>query len=161
MKIGVISDTHIPRRATEIPPEVLERFRKEKVDLILHAGDLVDIKVIDKLRDIAKTIAVYGNMDAGLAKSFLHDKEIIQAGKFKIGLTHGGGPPFQIIDTVKAQFSGVDAIVFGHTHFPINEVRDGILFFNPGSATDRVFANFQSFGMLYINDQIRGEIIKI
>ena len=55
----------------------------------------------------------------------------------------------------------VDVIVFGHSHHPMNEIKDGILFFNPGSATDTVFAPFRSYGVLEISDVIKGRIIKI
>ena len=55
----------------------------------------------------------------------------------------------------------MDAIVFGHSHSPINEVHDGILFFNPGTPTDKVFATFNSFGILEVNDKIKGRILRL
>ena len=160
MKIGVISDTHIPVRAIDIPRPIYEAFAK--VDLILHAGDLVSIDVLDKLKKISKVKAVLGNMDHSELIKILPKKEVIAVGKFKIGLIHGYGPPFDLIDRIKNEFQEkMDVIVFGHSHQPEKELKDGGLFFNPGSPTDKVFASSNSFGMLEINDKIEANIIKL
>jgi len=161
MKIGVISDTHIPRMAKDIPRAVYDGFRD--VDLILHAGDLVEIKFLEKLRKIKKTVAVYGNMDSKEVAAVLKPKEIIEAGDFRIGLIHGWGPPEGLEERMLAEFKadGVDCIVFGHSHRPLSEEREGILLFNPGSATDKIFATYNSYGILEITDKIKGMIVKL
>ena len=160
MKIGVISDTHISREKPHLPDVIYNAFKD--VDLILHAGDLVGISVLDELKKLAETQAVYGNMDGPKVRKVLPEKRIIKAGKFTIGLTHGHGPPFNLIDRVKREFTEkVDVIVFGHSHSPINEARDGILFFNPGSLTDKIFARYNSYGILTINDEIKGKIVRV
>lgn len=160
MKIGVISDTHIPRTCPKLPVKIIKAF--EGVDMILHAGDLVEIKVLRDLEKLAKTTAVYGNMDEAEVRRLLPEKEIIKAGGFTIGLIHGYGPAANIIDRVKGEFTEkVDVIVFGHSHVPVNVIKDGILFFNPGSPTDKIFARSNSYGMLTVADDIKGEIIRI
>lgn len=160
MKILVLSDTHIPRSSHDIPKEVYDAI--EDVDMILHAGDFVEKDVLDKLKSLRPTTAVYGNMDAGALHNILNQKEVVTVGNFKIGLIHGYGAPSDIIDTVKSEFKGVDAIVFGHSHAPVNIMKDGILFFNPGSPTDKVFANTNSYGILEVTDKkIEGKIITI
>jgi uncharacterized protein len=160
MKIGVISDTHIPRLRPNLPDEIVGAFKD--VDLILHAGDLVEVKVLRDLEKLAKTKAVYGNMDDSEVRGLLREKEIIRIGAFAIGLIHGYGPPAAIIDHIKSEFTEkVDAIVFGHSHVPVSETRDGILFFNPGSPTDKIFTKYNSYGILTVDDRIRGEIIRI
>ncbi len=160
MKIGVLSDTHIPRAAHELPREICRAFKN--VDLILHAGDLINISVLDKLNTLARTEAVHGNMDEPEVRKSLPAKKIIKAGDFRIGLVHGSGMPFRLINTVHTEFSEkVDAIVFGHSHSPVNEVRDGILFFNPGSPTDKIFARYKSYGILTANKDLKGEIIRL
>ena len=160
MKIGVISDTHIPRAALRLPQEIYDGFKG--VDLILHAGDLVEMSIFDELNKLAKTEAVFGNMDTPPVQRMLPSKKIINVGKFKIGLIHGSGSPFNLMNSVKREFSQkVDVIVFGHSHSPVNEVKNSILFFNPGSPTDKVFARYNSYGILTINKEIKGEIIKI
>lgn len=160
MKIGVIADTHIPRVASRLPEEIYGAFKD--TDMILHAGDLIEISVLDELTKMAETQAVYGNMDRPEVRKVLPAKRIIKAGRFTIGLTHGYGPPFSLIASVRREFSQkMDIIIFGHSHSPINEVRDGILFFNPGSPTDKIFAKYNSFGILTLNNEIKGEIIKL
>lgn len=161
MKIGVISDTHIPRMAKDLPKVIYEEL--SKVDLILHAGDLVEINFLEKLRKINKTIAVSGNMDSREVSGVLKSKEIIEAGKFKIGLIHGRGAPEGIMERLIAEFKGeeIDCLVFGHTHRPVNEIKNKILLFNPGSPTDKIFAPFNSYGILEIDRKITGNIIKL
>lgn len=161
VKIGVISDTHIPRMARNIPKAVCDGFKD--VDLILHAGDLAEMKFLEKLRKLKKTVAVSGNMDSGEVAAALKPKEIIEAGKFRIGLIHGGGPPEGLPERILAEFKGekVDCIVFGHSHHPMNEIREGILLFNPGSPTDKIFTPYNSYGILEITDKITGKIIKL
>ncbi len=157
-KIGIISDTHIPIRAKNIPEKVFKIF--ESVDLILHAGDLVELYVIEELEKIAPVVAVKGNMDRFIDS--LPEKRIIKVNnKFKIGIIHGSGDPFSLPVRVKKEFRDVDCIVFGHSHRAFNELVDGILLFNPGSACDTVFTSVNSVGLLYIGDKIKGEIIRI
>jgi len=160
MKILVLSDTHIPRSSHDLPREVYDAI--EGVDMILHAGDFVEKDVLDKLKSLRPTTAVYGNMDAVALHNILNRKEVVEAGNFKIGLIHGYGASADLIDTVKSEFKGVDAIVFGHSHATANITRDGILFFNPGSPTDKVFASTNSYGILDVTDKkIEGRIITI
>ncbi|MFH1753309.1 MAG: metallophosphoesterase family protein [Candidatus Omnitrophota bacterium] len=159
MRIGVVSDTHMPRTALELPKKMLEDFKN--VDLILHAGDLTSPDVLSVLKRIAPTKAVCGNMDDQELQYNLPTKEIITAGKFRIGLMHGFGPPFGLLERVSKEFSGVDVVVFGHSHSPVNVVKKGVLYFNPGSPTDTIFTRQNGYGILEINDKIKGEIIKL
>lgn len=160
MKIGVISDTHIPERTSEIPHELLTVLKD--VDLIIHAGDLVALEVIEQLKKIAPVKAVYGNMDTLEVRRALPQKEILTVGKFKIGLFHGKGPPEHIISSVKEAFpEKLDVIIFGHAHRPICEKQGGVLFFNPGSPTDTIFAPYRSCGILEINDEIKARIVRL
>jgi len=160
MRIVVLSDTHIPRVAQDLPKKIYEEISAS--DMVLHAGDFVDIEVLDKLKSLKKTHAVYGNMDSPELRRSLKAKEVIQAGKFKIGLIHGYGAPKDLVDTVKGEFSNVDAIVFGHSHAAMNMVKDGILFFNPGSPTDTVFTTANSYGILEVTDKkIEGTIVRL
>ena len=161
IKIGVISDTHIPLSANKIPDEIFKHF--EEVDLILHAGDLIELSVLDKLRKIAPVEAVYGNMDSLNVKSSLQDKKIIKAGKFSIGLIHGTGSPSGLDQCIKNAFSNdkIDVLVFGHSHRPVNKREGDILLFNPGSPTDLIFTPYRSCGILEIGREVRGKIIRL
>lgn len=159
MKILVLSDTHIPRVAADLPEGIYEAIRD--VEMIIHAGDFVEKDLLDKLKTLKDTRAVHGNMDTPYLQDHLNDKEIIQVKNFKIGLIHGYGAPNDIVDTVRREFTNVDAIIFGHSHSPMNETRDGVLFFNPGSPTDKVFATVNSYGILEVSDKgIEARIIK-
>jgi putative phosphoesterase len=159
VKIVVLSDTHIPRTAADIPNELYKSI--ESADLVLHAGDFVEMELLDKLRGLKKLVAVYGNMDSSKVKEALAMKEVISVGKFRIGLTHGYGAPNELKEAVRSEFGKVDAIVFGHSHTPVNLVEKGVLFFNPGSPTDKIFAPYNSYGILEVNERIEGKIVKI
>ncbi|HAW60174.1 MAG TPA: YfcE family phosphodiesterase [Actinobacteria bacterium] len=161
MKIGVVSDTHI--RTLDDLREIKEIASRhfQGVDLILHAGDLVILDVLETLKGIAKTIAISGNMDPPGVREALPSKTVIEVDRFKIGLVHGWGPPTGLAERVKGEFSEVNCIVFGHTHEPFNEIIDGILLFNPGSATNKIFASQNYVGILEVDEEIKGKIVKV
>ena len=148
--IGVISDTHIPRRAKGLPLEVVAGL--EGVELILHAGDILVGSVLEDLAQIAPVYAVHGNCDLGELKDGLPKDRLIKYAGFKIGLTHGHdyyrSSGFSISQVLEAFGEDVDAIVFGHSHRPYNKRINGILFFNPGSPTDKRFETLYSYGLI-------------
>jgi putative phosphoesterase len=162
MKIGVISDTHISDKSQELPEKIKEAFRG--VDMIIHVGDLVNLSVIDKLKKICPDVrGVCGNMDPDEVRKNLREKEIITAGKFRLGVTHGIGAPANLIDVATETFKNdrVDVIIFGHSHNGLSLVKNGILYFNPGSPTDKIYAKANSVGIIEINDRIEGKIVEI
>jgi len=159
MRIGVISDTHISSMDQELPPELLKVL--EKVDLILHAGDILILPVLDELNAIAPTEAVCGNMDKAETRAALPGKRIVAAGGRKIGLIHGSGPPFGLANRVRREFDDVDIVVFGHSHRPYNKTKGGVFLFNPGSPTDTFFAPYRSCGIITIEEEITAEIIRL
>ena len=160
MRILVLSDTHIPRVAHDLPKKIYDEI--SNVDMIIHAGDFVEKEIYDKLASLKPIKAVYGNMDCAQLHNTLNSKEVIEIGKFKIGVTHGHGAPRDLLENVKGEFSGVDAVIFGHSHASLNMVRAGVLFFNPGSPTDTIFAASNSYGILNVSEKnIEGEIIKL
>jgi len=161
-RIGVISDTHIPDRGGSIPLKVLEDFRN--VEMIIHAGDLVNLRVLDELKGACgNVVAVCGNMDPQEVRSELPVKRIVQVGRYKIGVMHGYGAPARLVEVLSKEFKDdpVDIIIFGHSHNAFNENIGGVLYFNPGSATDKVFAAFNSYGIIELNDKIEARIEKI
>jgi hypothetical protein len=161
IKIGIISDTHI-YSPEDLPWQILDAFAS--VDLILHAGDLVSLAVLEGLKKITPHVkAVCGNMDLAEVKQILTEKEIIQIKSFSIGLTHGRGAPSNLMQTVKDVFNNekIDCIVYGHSHSPRNEIHQGILFFNPGSPTDKIYTSYNSYGILEIGKKLAGKIIRI
>ena len=144
MKIGVIADTHIPVSARELPGEVRDHFKD--CDLIIHVGDIVEEWVLEELGKLAETKAVRGNMDSAELKKRLPEKMLLNVSGKKIGVVHGSGPAFKAFKAASEAFrKKPDIIIFGHSHIPFNEERDGILFFNPGSPTDNTVPENRSF----------------
>ncbi len=158
MKIGVISDTHLREPDSEFERAIQFHFRD--VEKILHAGDFVGWAVAEYLSSLKELIAVFGNMDSMEIEKAFPRKRIIELDKFKVGLIHGGGPPFGIESRIRSEFGEVDAIVYGHTHLAANHRVGGIHLFNPGSPT-RSFNKKGSLGILHVGERIEGEIITL
>ena len=158
VKIGVISDTHLSGYDTRLARVVAQHFKD--VDFILHAGDLVDLSVLDIFADI-EVKAVSGNMDNMPVKDKLPEQLIVEIKGFTIGLIHGWGSPLGIEGKLLAKLGNVNCLVYGHTHKPSNYKEKSILFFNPGSAVDKRFANTRTIGILEIDKEIKGRIISI
>jgi putative phosphoesterase len=131
-----------------------------EAEMILHAGDIVTAGLADCFAPLPWH-AVRGNMDHSLPD--LPVSRIVKISGKSIGLIHGWGPVGNIEQRVINHFSGqaVDAIVFGHSHQPVCRRVDGLLLFNPGSATDRRSAPQHTVGLLTIGKEISGEIIPI
>ncbi|UCF56373.1 MAG: metallophosphoesterase family protein [Deltaproteobacteria bacterium] len=159
MKIGIISDTHLKG-----PSHFLEKIAEEyfrDVDLILHAGDLTALEVLDAFKG-KEVIAVAGNSDSPDVKKRLPTKEVVTASHFKIGLTHGWGFPMGLERKVTPLFQGVHCIVFGHSHWATNSIRNGILYFNPGAFLGGISSLWRrSIGLLNVDREIQGEIIRL
>ena len=158
MKIGVISDTHLTVCTDEFV-KIVERYLHD-VDMIIHAGDIVDMVVVEYLSSVKKVEAVCGNMDRPEVSLLLPSMLILELGDFKIGVTHGSGMHFGIEERIKTQFDEVDCIVYGHTHSPQNEMHEGVLFFNPGSPINN-YVKENTIGILEIDSEIKGKIIQI
>jgi putative phosphoesterase len=147
MRIGLISDTHIPEACEHLPPKVFEVFKG--VDLVMHAGDVYVNRVLDELAGIAPVIAALGNGDEGLdghrfklepddRVKFAH---LLEVEGVRIGLAHALPTPDETSERVfqnamQTHFGGpVDVLVMGHSHLE-GVVRFGdTLVVNPGSAT--------------------------
>lgn len=163
MKIGVIADTHIPKNAERVPAEVLKIFRG--VDLILHAGDLTDLTVLDELRQITPRVeAVLGNMDPAGNRAQLPVKKIVNANGVRIVLMHGSGAPLglkkRIWQEVKEEKPQV--VIFGHSHQPEKDIINDILFLNPGSPTDKFFTSVNAVAILKIEGgKVDAEIVTL
>lgn len=161
MKIGVISDTHIANKSEHVPGIILDVFKQ--MDMVIHAGDMVDLRVVEELKSACpKIIAVAGNMDQDEVRKRYPEKEVFEISGYKIGVMHGCGSPLNLVELLKNAFKQdkPDIIVFGHSHKPMNEFIDGVLFFNPGSATDFT-VEYNSYGIIEINKEINARIVKI
>src|SRR5215217_338841 len=124
--IGVISDTH-----GLVRPEAIEAL--SGVDMILHAGDVGNAAVLDKLGEIAPVVAVRGNNDKGEWAESLPEWEVVEIGAVSIYMLHD----LKEIDITPA--GAFQVVVSGHSHKPVVEERRGVLYLNPGSAGPRRF----------------------
>jgi len=159
MKVGIISDTHVPGAALSLPPAVFEIFRD--VDLILHAGDIVETSVLEELRAIAPVEAVAGNMDGPDLQIRLPRKKVLTIGTFTVGLIHGKYRIDQQQEMIRKEFDNVDLIVYGHSHKPFWGKVNGVYFLNPGSPTDTYHAPYNSVAILQAGDELKAEIVRI
>ena len=136
--VGVISDTHGLLR-----PQAIDALRGS--DMIIHAGDVGNAEVIDRLGSIAATFVVRGNIDKGQWAARLPTTELVAIGELYFFVLHEIS---QLeLDPAAAGFA---AVVFGHSHQPLIETRDGVLFLNPGSAGPRRFSLPVTVGQLRI-----------
>ena len=157
MKIGVVSDTHLPNTGKDFPEELIKELKK--VDLIIHAGDHCELSFLNKLKSIAEVKTVAGNRDSYQLQKKLKDKLTFEAGGKKISVIHGH--QFRgrnILQGLNYSFVDSDIIVFGHTHRPFNERVSDKLFFNPGSPTDKRLEKNYTFGIIEIEEEIKAEI---
>lgn len=158
-RIGVISDTHVPEYKA-VPEAVWTHFAD--VELIIHAGDLSRLSVINDLETIAPVVAVQGNIEEDEVVRTLPIKRELLVGGCRIGVVHILGNAKNRATVARQEFPTARCVIFGHSHDPYNQEHDGQLLFNPGSANDRRRQPTCSLGLLTIDDnnqQITGEII--
>ena len=136
MRIGLVTDTHLPSTIRELWDEVRVAFAG--VDLILHGGDIVSPRVLDWLDDIAPTRAARGNNDGGWEDPRLEDMQWLHLEGWRIVMIHDMEPEERPIAALQERYlrgEHADIIITGHTHFERLEYRDGVLQVNSGSAT--------------------------
>lgn len=148
--VGVISDTHGLLR-----PEAMAALRGS--DMIIHAGDVGRPEVLDALVQLAPTIAVRGNVDTQAWAAKLPSTEVVETGPLLIWLLHD----IAELDLDPAA-AGFAAVIFGHSHKPSIEWRDGVLYLNPGSAGPRRFRLPVTVARLHVSGAIiRPEIVEL
>jgi putative phosphoesterase len=136
MRIGLLTDTHLPSTIRHLWDEVKVAFAD--VDLILHGGDIVTPRVLDWLEDIAPTLAARGNNDGGWGDSRMQDVQWLDLEGWRLAMIHDMEPEERPIAELKKLYlkgNHADIIVTGHTHFERLDYRDGVLQINSGSPT--------------------------
>lgn len=155
MKIGVISDTHMPKKAKKLPLNLVEGL--DGVDFILHAGDWTSLTVYEELQQVAPVIGVYGNVDSAEVQQFFKEKIVLDVKGVKIGVIHGHAgkkktTPLRALEAFQGH--DLNVIKFGHSHIPYKEVINNTILFNPGSPTDKRFQQNYSYGIMIIRNEI-------
>jgi uncharacterized protein len=148
-RIGVISDTHDLLR-----PEALQALGGS--DLILHAGDICGPEVLEALREIAPVIAVRGNNDHGPWADALPETAVVELGALSALMVHD-------LETLRpGAVRDVQVVISGHSHQPKKETREGVLYFNPGSAGPRRFTLPISMGRLDVEGgRVRANLVDL
>ncbi|MDS0135456.1 MULTISPECIES: YfcE family phosphodiesterase [unclassified Amycolatopsis] len=137
MKLLLISDTHLPARARELPPQVWAEVAA--ADVVVHAGDWVEVALLDELAERSKRlIGVYGNNDGPALRARLPEIARAELAGVRLAVIHETGAKQGREQRCDAQFPDTDVLVFGHSHIPWDTVTpSGMRLLNPGSPTDR------------------------
>jgi uncharacterized protein len=155
LRLALIADTHMPRgdRRSEGAPAGATRAlakpcldRLRAADLIVHAGDFSRPTVLEGLRELGPVAAVHGNVDSPELRDELPESISLELEGVALGVIHDAGPSRGRLERMRARFPEAHAVVFGHSHMPLHEQRDGFQIFNPGSPTERRRAPHRSMG---------------
>ena len=132
-----ISDTHVPKRARDLPDSLWDRI--ETCDVVVHAGDWVDVALLDELeRRARRLVGVYGNNDHGALRTRLPEVARVEIGGLRFAVVHETGGAEGRERRCADRFPDVDVLVFGHSHIPWDTTAPtGLRLLNPGSPTDR------------------------
>jgi putative phosphoesterase len=173
-RAAVISDTHIPDRVDGLHPLLIDQIKALHVDMIFHCGDISIGSALHELEQVAPVRAVTGNRDFLLTSELPVSRELLIYKK-KVVITHGHLNPKvywtdkftylrhgyvfeRYCKRLAMAFPDADAILYGHTHHPENEWRNGKLFFNPGSVSrGDIYDKSTNYGLLIINEDGRIE----
>ncbi|MFE1139251.1 metallophosphoesterase family protein [Streptomyces rochei] len=137
MRLLIMSDTHLPKRAKALPEPLLARV--PHADVVLHAGDWVDTATLDLLERLSRRlIGVYGNNDGPGLRARLPEVAYADLGGLRFGVVHETGAAQGRERRCADRFPDLDVLVFGHSHIPWDTTADtGLRLLNPGSPTDR------------------------
>jgi putative phosphoesterase len=149
MLIGVISDTHGLLR-----PEALAALAG--VEHILHAGDVGEFSILERLREIAPVTAIRGNVDVSGRCAELPATDFVELGGRVFYLVHSA----RDLD-INPKVAGVAVVVSGHSHKASVEIKGGVLFFNPGSAGPRRFSKPVTVGFVTVGDRVEASVVEL
>ncbi len=137
MRLVLIADTHLPKRARELPAQVWDAV--ESADVVIHAGDWVDVGLLDEMEKRSRRlVGVYGNNDYGALRERLPEVAFADIGGVHVAVVHETGSSSGREARCAARFPDVDVLVFGHSHIPWDTTAEsGLRLLNPGSPTDR------------------------
>ena len=136
-RLLLLADTHLPKRARDLPPQVWTAV--EEADLVVHAGDWVDVAALDALESRAHSLlGVYGNNDGPELRQRLPEVARAEVDGLRFAVVHETGPARGREARCAQRFPDADVLVFGHSHIPWDTVTEtGLRLLNPGSPTDR------------------------
>ncbi|MEP9364355.1 YfcE family phosphodiesterase [Nocardioides sp. CN2-186] len=136
-RLLLLADTHVPKRARDLPAEVWRAA--EDADVVIHAGDWVDVRLLDELEARStRLVACWGNNDHGELRERLPEVARVEVEGVRVGVVHETGQAQGREQRMSVEYADLDVLVFGHSHIPWDTVTStGLRLLNPGSPTDR------------------------
>jgi putative phosphoesterase len=137
VRVLLLADTHVPKRARDLPAQVWDAV--DEADVVIHAGDWVDVALLDALEGRARRlIGVWGNNDGPALRRRLPEVARAELGGVRVAVIHETGAASGRERRCEQRFADADLLVFGHSHIPWDsESPGGLRLLNPGSPTDR------------------------
>jgi uncharacterized protein len=137
LRLLLLADTHVPRRARDLPAEIWAEV--DRADVVLHAGDWAAVTLLDALQARARRlVGVVGNNDEPALRARLPEVAHAELGGVRFAVVHETGHAAGRERRCAARFPDVDVLVFGHSHIPWDSTAPtGLRLLNPGSPTDR------------------------
>jgi hypothetical protein len=136
VRLVLMADTHVPKRARDLPERLWRAV--DGADLVMHAGDWVDVALLDQLEQrAARLVGVYGNNDGPALRARLPEVARVELDGVRLAVVHETGAAAGREARCARRFPDVDVLVFGHSHIPWDTTADGLRLLNPGSPTDR------------------------
>ncbi len=149
--IAVLADTHMPRGARRLPDRCVKLIGE--AEAVIHAGDFFGATALEELESLCPTVhAVHGNVDEAALRRALPPTLELRLGRWSVAVIHDAGPSGGRLARLRRRFPQADAVVFGHSHLPLHEEKDGFQIFNPGSPTERRRAPQPSMGLLSLDE---------
>ncbi len=158
MRVVLTADTHVPKRARDLPTSLWRAI--EDADLVVHAGDWVDVALLDGFEArAARVVGVYGNNDGPPLRARLPEVARVELAGVRLAVVHETGPAAGRERRCAQRFPDVDVLVFGHSHIPWDSTApNGLRLLNPGSPTDRRRQPVATFMIAEIDG---GELIEV
>jgi putative phosphoesterase len=154
VRLLLLADTHVPRRAKALPAVLWDEV--DRADVVVHAGDWVEVSLVDAVEARARLIGCYGNNDGPDLRTRLPEVARAELDGVRLAVVHETGPSTGRDERMAAVYPDVDLLVFGHSHIPWDATAStGLRLLNPGSPTDRRRQPFCTYLTL---DIVAGEI---
>jgi putative phosphoesterase len=158
MELLLISDTHLPKRAKDLPAQVWAAV--ERADVVVHAGDWVDVATLDALESRAKRlVACWGNNDGDELRARLPERADVTLAGVRFTVVHETGASGGRDARMSGLYPDTDVLIFGHSHIPWDTTSaTGLRLLNPGSPTDRRRQPFGTYMTVAVADGVLGEV---
>ncbi len=157
-RLAVLGDTHLPRRARDLPPTAWRAI--DEADTVLHTGDVTERALLERIARRRPLHAVRGNNDRDLVE--LPEQVVLEVDGVTLAMVHDSGPSTGRRQRLRGRWPQARVVVFGHSHIPLCEDDGRLLLLNPGSPTDRRRMPSFTMALLYLDaGTVRAEILDL